>query len=125
MLEMLVNILNMDMHILAYLVGARGAKLATLTAQHDSALGNRELGMGDAATWTRSAQALGKTEGIAEPVDRLLYVFVDQDGYHCCSRCRPIDHHTDLPIGKSCFEKTVTPFLQRLSTNLSDARCVR
>src|SRR5215510_15764229 len=98
MLEMLVNILNMDMRILAYLVEARGAKLAPLTAQHDSALGNGELGMGDAATWTRSAQALGKTEGVAEPVDRLRHVFVDRDGYHCRSRRRLIDHHTDLPI---------------------------
>src|SRR5262249_37159744 len=97
MLEMLVNVLNMHKHVQAYLVGARGPKLATLTAQHDSALGNGELRMGDATSRTRSAQALRETEGVTEPVDRLHHVFVDEDGYHCCSRCRPVDHHTDLP----------------------------
>jgi len=50
MLEMLVNILNMHVHVLAYFVGARRPKLGTLAAQHDGAFGNVELRMGDAAT---------------------------------------------------------------------------
>ncbi len=80
MLEMVVNVLDMHNHVLAYVVGAREPKLATLTAQHDSALGNGELRMGDAATRKRSAEALCETEGVAQPVDRLRHVFVDEDG---------------------------------------------
>jgi hypothetical protein len=54
-LEMLVNVINMHDHVLAYFVGARRSKLRALPAQHDSAFGNVELRMGDAATRDRSA----------------------------------------------------------------------
>jgi hypothetical protein len=50
MLEMLVNVVNMHSHVLAYFIGARGPKLGTLPAQHHGALGNVELRMGQAAT---------------------------------------------------------------------------
>src|SRR5207245_2077274 len=53
--EMLVNVLNMYGHVLAHLVGARRPKLGTLAAQHDRALTNVELRMGDAATRSPSA----------------------------------------------------------------------
>jgi len=55
MLEMLVNILDMYGHVLAYLVGARRPKLGTLAAQHDSALTDVQLRMHDAATRSPSA----------------------------------------------------------------------
>jgi len=54
-LEMLVNVVNMHCHVLAYLVRSRRPKLSTLTAQHDGALANLELRMGDAATRNPSA----------------------------------------------------------------------
>src|SRR5712692_3925564 len=38
-LEMLVNVLNMHVQVLAYFVGAGRPKLSTLAAQHDGALG--------------------------------------------------------------------------------------
>src|SRR5712691_3475473 len=96
MLEMLVNVFNMHRNVLAYLVGVRGPKLATLTAQHDCAFGNCELRMGDAASRSLKAQALRETEGVAEPVDRLRHVFIDEDGYYSCPWCRPVYQHNDL-----------------------------
>ncbi len=55
MLEMLVNVLNMHDHVLANFVRPRRPKLGALPAQHDGALGNVELRMGDAATRNRRA----------------------------------------------------------------------
>jgi hypothetical protein len=55
MLEMLVDVLNMHGHVLADFAGARRPELGALASQHDSALGNVELRMGNATTWTRSA----------------------------------------------------------------------
>jgi hypothetical protein len=54
MLEMFVDVLDTHVYVLAYLVGARRAKLGTLAAQHNSALGNVELRMRDATSWSRS-----------------------------------------------------------------------
>jgi hypothetical protein len=54
MLEMRVHVFDMHVYVLAYFVGARLPKLGTLTAQHHSALGNVELRMRDAASWSRS-----------------------------------------------------------------------
>jgi len=101
MLEMLVNVLNMDDHVLAYFVGAWRPKLGALAAQHDGAVGNVELRMGDAATRNRRAQAFLETEGVAEPVDRLGDVLLDQDRYHGCFRCRPVDHHSHLVVDEA------------------------
>src|SRR5260370_38718929 len=98
MLEMFVDIFNMHDYILADLVGARRLKLAALTAQHDRALRDGKLRMGDAAIRTRGAQALGEAEGVAKPIHRLRHVFVDEDGYYCYFRCRPVDHHTHLLV---------------------------
>jgi hypothetical protein len=54
-LEMPVNVINMNVQELAYFVGTRRPKLATLAAQDDGALGDVELRMAYAATWTRRA----------------------------------------------------------------------
>src|SRR5262245_1479283 len=96
MLEMPVNVFNMHNHVLAYFARAWRPKLGALTAQHDSALRNSQLRMGDAGAGTRSAQPLRETECAAEPFDRLLHVFVHEDGYHSCFRRRLVDYHRRL-----------------------------
>src|SRR5437773_4610372 len=113
---MLVNVLNMHRNVLAYLVGARGPKLATLTAQHDGAFGNDKLRMDDTVTRTRNAQALSKAEALAEPVDRLRHVFVNEDRDHSCTRCRPVYQHNHLPG----FKAPVPSFVTWSSVSIAD-----
>jgi len=93
-LKMCVDAINMHSHVLAYFVRPRWPKLTTLSAQHDRALGNGKLRMGHAVTRTRSPEAFRETEGAAEPIGRFFHVFVDEYGYHCCSRCGSVDYHT-------------------------------
>ena len=64
---MLVDVLHMHRHTLAYFRRARRPKLGALAAQHDGALGDVELRVGDAAIRSRGAKALPETECVAQP----------------------------------------------------------
>ena len=119
MLKMRVDILNMHSHVLAHFIRPRRPKLATLAAQHDRALADGKLRMGHTVTRTRSPEALRKTEGAAEPVNRFFYVFVDKYGYHCCSRCRPVDYHI-FPLTSDLIGRG--DYIRRSNTKLGHYR---
>src|SRR4030095_8919187 len=91
-----ITVLDVHDHVLAYYARLWRPKLGALTSQHNSALGDCQLGMSNAGAGGPGSQTLRETERFAEPLDRLLYVFIDEDRHYCCSRRRPVDYHNHL-----------------------------
>jgi hypothetical protein len=104
---------------LACLVSSWRPKLTALAAQHDPVLGHDKLRMALPVARTRSLEALRETEGGAEPVNRFFYVFVDKYGYHCCSRCRPVDYHI-FPLTSDLIGRG--DYIRRSNTKLGHCR---
>jgi hypothetical protein len=68
---MRVDIVNMHRDVLAHFTGTRAPKLGPMPAQHDSPIGDVQLGMTNAAASTVGTQALLEPECVAQPVDGL------------------------------------------------------
>src|SRR6185295_15569534 len=111
-LEMLVDVFDVHSHVLAYLAGARRPELSARAAQHDGAFSDGELRMADAAARARGAQVFLETEGAAEPIDRLLHVFVDEDRYHRGSWCGAVHDHQPPPVEAGSRWKEIRFFSQ-------------
>src|ERR1041384_5043150 len=86
-----VNILNMNVNVVADLIGMRRPEPGPRGAKHNGALVHRKLRMSDVAVRCRSPQALRKAESATQPLERFADVFINKHRHDCRSWCGSVD----------------------------------
>ena len=101
-LEVLVDAVDGDEHVLVDAVGRRHSERTAGAADDDVAGSDLQLRVIDHPVAAGGTQPLTKAERLTEPRDGCRDVRIDEDGHHCRARSGLIRDHDGLLLASFC-----------------------